>query len=235
MITDLAATARVADGSRVLEIGAGTGQLTRDLALLGAWIVALELGAGLARVAARRLASHANVTVVNAAFETWPLPSAPFDLVVAATSFHWLDPAIRVARAADALAPGGTFAIVATEHVAGGTSDFFAAAQACYERWDPATPPGLTLSDAASIPDDREEVVRSGRFDAVAVRRYTRDLTTTTAEYLDLLQTYSPTIALEPEQRRGLLECIGDLIDTRHGGRVTKRYLTTLVTGHRVP
>jgi len=47
--------------------------------------------------------------------------------------------------------------------VAGGSTRFFAEIQACYEWYDPATPPGLRLSDAADIPRDGE-LTGSGRF-----------------------------------------------------------------------
>jgi hypothetical protein len=62
------------------------------LARRGYEIVALELGAGLAALARRNLAGFPAVEVINVAFEAWPLPAEPFDAVVAATSFHWIDP-----------------------------------------------------------------------------------------------------------------------------------------------
>ena len=105
-------------------------------------MVAVELGPALAAVARRNLARFPAVEVVTAAFEDWPLPAEPFDMVLAATAFHWIDPAVRVVKAADALRPGGVLATVSTHHVAGGDESFFAEAQACYERWDPETPPG---------------------------------------------------------------------------------------------
>jgi hypothetical protein len=39
---------------------------------------------------------------------------------------------VRVAKAAQALRPGGALATIATHHVAGGTEEFFVGAQACY-------------------------------------------------------------------------------------------------------
>jgi SAM-dependent methyltransferase len=42
----------------------------------------------LAAVARRNLARFPAIKVVTAAFEDWPLPSEPFDLVLAATVFH---------------------------------------------------------------------------------------------------------------------------------------------------
>jgi SAM-dependent methyltransferase len=228
LFEDLAELADLGPGSRVLEIGCGTGQATLPLAERGYTVVAVELGAGLAAVARRKLADFPAVSVVVAAFEDWPLPVQPFDAVVSATAFHWLDPAIRVAKSADALRAGGTLATISTHHVAGGTAALFAEVQACYERWDPATPPGLRLEPSAEIPFEHDELDQSDRFNAPTFRRYEWDQTYSTASYLEVLQTYSGHRALPPDLRHGLLTCIADLIDTRYQGAITKRYLTEL-------
>jgi SAM-dependent methyltransferase len=235
LFDDLAELAGIGPGCRVLEIGCGTGQATIPLAERGCEIVAVELGPGLAAVARRNLARFPAVQVVTAAFEAWPLPPEPFDVVVIATAFHWIDPAVRVVKAAEALRPGGTLATIDTYHVAGGTEPFFADAQACYERWDPATPPGLRLLPGESIPMDGEELVRSGQFELPRFRRHLTDVPYTTSAYLDVLLTYSGHRALDPAARRGLLGCIADLIDQRYGGRIVKRYLSELRTARRLP
>ncbi|RFU86028.1 class I SAM-dependent methyltransferase [Streptomyces triticagri] len=230
LFDDLEELAGVGDGCRVLEVGAGTGKATLPLAERGCRIVGVEVGEGMAAVARRKLVRFEDVQIVTADFETWPLPREPFDAVVAATAFHWIDPAVRMVRAADALRPGGALAVVATQHVAGGSEDFFAEVQGCYERFDPATPPGLRLpaADDVDTSDHAEEVARSGRFGPVVFRRYEWDLTYTTAGYLDVLRTYSGHRTLAEGAREALLACIGALIDGRYGGRVTKRYLTEL-------
>ncbi|MGW7616180.1 class I SAM-dependent methyltransferase [Streptomyces antimycoticus] len=237
LFDDLTEVAGTGPGCRVLEVGAGTGQATLPLAERGCRITAVELGADMAAVARRNLAGFEAVEIVTADFETWPLPEEPFDAVVSATAFHWIDPAVRMAKAADALRPGGALAVVATQHVAGGSEAFFVEAQDCYERFDPATPPGLRLPAAADVDtsDHADEVARSGRFGPVDFRRYEWDLTYTTAEYLAVLRTYSGHRALPPQAREGLLECIAGLIDRRYGGRVTKRYLTELRVSRAVP
>jgi protein-L-isoaspartate O-methyltransferase len=233
VFADLAAIAGLGPGGRVLEIGPGTGQATVPLAGLGYAVVAVELGPHLATVARRNLARFPGARVEVAAFETWPHPAEPFDAVVSATAFAWIDASVRVTKSADALRPGGTLATVSTHHVAGGTEAFFAEAQDCYERWDPATPPGLRLLAAGSIPRDGAELDRSGRFGPATFRRYERDIPYTTASYLDVLRTYSGHRALPPADLDGLLECIARLIDTRYGGRIVKRYLTELRTAQR--
>ncbi|MGH8775609.1 MAG: class I SAM-dependent methyltransferase [Jiangellaceae bacterium] len=218
--------------SRVLELGCGTGQATLPLARRGYEVIAIELGAALAEVARRKLAAFASTRVVNAAFEEWLLPAEPFDVVVAATSFHWMDPAVRLAKSADALRPGGALAVISTHHVAGGDAAFFAEVQPCYELWMPGTPTGLRLPAAADVPYEREEFDGSGRFGRVVFRRYERELTYSTREYLDLLLSYSNHRALEPDALRALLACIARLIDGRFGGRVTKPYLTELALAY---
>ncbi|GIH25897.1 methyltransferase type 11 [Acrocarpospora phusangensis] len=224
---------RLPDG-RVLEIGCGTGQATEPLAARGHPVVAVELGAGLAAFTRRKLARFPAVEVVTADFETWPLPEEPFDLVLAATSFHWLDPATRVARAARALRPGGVLATVSTHHIAGGTRRFFADAQTCYLRFDPDTPPDLRLQSPDEIPVDSAEIDASPDFGPAVFHRYEWDKPYSTQEYLDVLSTYSNHIALPDDARTGLLNCLATLIDRDHGGRIVKRYMTELRLAERL-
>jgi SAM-dependent methyltransferase len=229
LFEDLPELTGIGPGSRVLEIGPGTGQATIPLAERGCQVVAVELGAQLAAVARRNLARFPAVEVVTAAFEAWPLPSKPFDLVLAATAFHWIDPAVRVDKAADALRPGGWLATVATHHVAGGDESFFADAQDCYIRWDPATPSeGVPLPAASAIPSSSDELDRSRRFRSAEFRRYEWDWSYTAAGYRELLLTYSGHRDMDLAAQTGLLDCIGRLIDARYDGRITKRYLTEL-------
>ncbi|MYV63540.1 methyltransferase domain-containing protein, partial [Streptomyces sp. SID4931] len=196
---------------------------------------AVEAGPRMAAIARRNLAESPAAEVVTAEFENWPLPAEPYDVVLAATAFHWIDPAVRVPRAAEALRTGGALAVVRSQHVMGGTEEFFVEVQRCYERFDPATPPGLRPPAAGEVDnsDHAEEVARSGRFGRTVFRRYERDLTYTTAEYLDVLRTYSGHRALPEAARSGLLACVAGLIDGRHGGRVTKRYLIELGVSRR--
>jgi SAM-dependent methyltransferase len=233
LFADLAALADVGPGCRVMEIGCGTGQATLPLAERGCEITCIELGPNLAAIARRKLAGFPSVRVVVSAFEDWPLPAEPFDVVFAATAFHWLDPAVRVGKAADALRPGGTLATVSTHHVAGGDTELFAQVQACYERWDPSTPIGLRLQPATAIPRDSEELDQSGRFGPATFRRYEWDQAYSTSAYLETLMTYSGHRALAPEARTNLLACIAHFIESRNGGRITKRYMTELRTARR--
>lgn len=234
MFDDLSAMTGIDATSRVLEIGCGTGQATAPLARPGCTITAVELSEDLAAVARRNLAEFETTEIVVSAFEDWPLPPEPFDLVLSATAFHWIDPEIRVTKAADALRRGGAIAIVSTHHVAGGTNSFFADSQRCYEQFDPGTPPELRLPAADQVPHDSAELDLSRRFGTVEFRRYHWEQKYTTDEYLDLLCTYSGHRALPDGPRENLLRCIAHLIDHTYGGQIVKAYLTQLAVAHRL-
>jgi SAM-dependent methyltransferase len=221
LFDELAGIAGLRPGARVLEIGSGTGKATQLLAERNYQVTAIELGPNLAAVARRRLARFPNVAIVVAAFEDWPLPREPFDAVVAATAFHWLDSTVRVTKAADGLRPGGSLATIATHHIDGGDAQFFIDVQDCYQR------PGR-LPTAADIPPDSGELERSGRFEPPTFRRYEWEQSYSAQEYLELLSTYSDHRALEETERRHLLDCISQVIVERYGGRIRKRYLNEL-------
>lgn len=99
-------------GDQVLEIGCGTGQLTRSLLARGLRVTAIEPGAQLAGLTQQRLQGTGELELVNARFEDARLPHEHFRAVFSASAIHWVDPDVGWQRAADALAPGGTLALI---------------------------------------------------------------------------------------------------------------------------
>jgi SAM-dependent methyltransferase len=103
-------------GDPVLEIGCGTGQLTRTLVARGLRVTAVEPGGNLIRLAGQNLAGTGSgtgsVELVNARFEDAALPCGYFRAVFSASALHWVDPAVGWRKIAGALAPGGTLALL---------------------------------------------------------------------------------------------------------------------------
>ena len=172
LFDDLLTLAGLEPGEAVLEIGCGTGQATRPLARRGCRLVCLEIGEGLARVARRNLAPFPQVEVISSAFEAWEPQGAVFRMVFAATSWHWLDPSVRYAKAASVLEPGAALAIVSGGHAfPEGFDSFFTEIQECYDaigegagKWPPPRP--------EEVVDERADIDGSGLFGDVRVRRY---------------------------------------------------------------
>ncbi|MEU0077263.1 methyltransferase domain-containing protein [Micromonospora tulbaghiae] len=90
LVYEVLADCGLRPGARVLEIGPGTGQVTRPLVAAGASVLAVELGGRLAARLRTNLAGR-DVTVIEGDFATVALPDGTFDLAVCATAFHWLD------------------------------------------------------------------------------------------------------------------------------------------------
>jgi SAM-dependent methyltransferase len=229
LAADVLARAAPGRAARVLEIGAGTGKATLVFARRGATVVALEPGPRMAAVLRQR-AAGLDVTVVDSTFEAWPIDGA-FDVVMSAQAIHWVEPSVRYVKAAAALAPGGTLAVIRNE-------------KATLER---SVRDDLDAAYARlSWPDDRTEedaveharrtltaeIDASGLFGPVEVRCYPWTATYTTARYLDLLDTYSDHAILSSERRASLYEAIGAAID-RRGGEISSPYVSLALTARR--
>jgi ubiquinone/menaquinone biosynthesis C-methylase UbiE len=104
--------AGIGDGDPVLEIGCGTGQLTRGLAARGLRVTALEPGANLMALARQNLAGAGTIEFMNARFEDASLPHEHFRAVFSASALHWVDPKVGWLKIADVLVPGGTLALI---------------------------------------------------------------------------------------------------------------------------
>jgi SAM-dependent methyltransferase len=99
-------------GAAVLEIGCGTGQLTRSLLARRLRVTAVEPGPQLISRARDQLHGAGDVQFVNARLEDASLPRARYSAVFSASAIHWVDPDVSWRKAADALADGGRLALV---------------------------------------------------------------------------------------------------------------------------
>ena len=102
----------IAPGAAVLEIGCGTGQLTRSLLARGLRVTAVEPGQQLIERARDSLNGVGDVQLVNARLEDTSLPHAQYSAVFSASAVHWIDPDVSWRKAAEALVDGGTLALV---------------------------------------------------------------------------------------------------------------------------
>lgn len=249
-VEDLVSSCELTDSSRIVEVGCGTGQLTVALADTGASVLAAEPGPALAARARDNLAGQPAVDVRTTRFEDLDAAPGTFDLVVAATSFHWVDPALGYRKSAELLGPGGSLALLTNAHVAGGNHThppFAEAVLQLHHRLAPTigdwTFPTADVvaaraaggGDMASLwaridRNTAEPPDVSGWFEAPTVRCYPWMATYDREAYLHMLASQSSYALMEPDQRAILLEGIGSLVDDLLGGWVTKQYLTVLAT-----
>jgi SAM-dependent methyltransferase len=221
-------------GDRLLEIGCATGKATEPLARRGFRITCVELGHALAAVARQRLARFPQVEVVEGAFEDWDPRTRddPFGLVFAATSWHWIDPAVRYPRAHALLRRGGHLAFWSALHVfPPGGDPFFRELQEVYEE---IGEPALTLwPRPGELRDERAEIAASGLFDPVAVQHFDWELTYDAEGYIRLLETFSDHLARASWQRERLHAEIRRRLSLRSDGKLRRHWGTALHVARR--
>lgn len=229
----LVACCGLSKGIKALEIGPGTGQATEALARRGLRIRAVELGQNLAEVARAKLAAFPDVEILTGDFESMELPAGAYDLVYAATAIHWIAPDHRYARPHRLLKAGGHLAIIHTEHVSDGAGDAFTkATQPIYRTF-------AGDSGAADYcPPTRTELapmaIDTALFSPVCYETFPMAFRYTAAGYVELLRTFSPTIAMAPETREAFLAAIGGMIERDFGGTISKHLAMTLLVAQKV-
>jgi SAM-dependent methyltransferase len=226
LFEDVVTLSAIPPGGRILEIGAGPGKATVEFARRGYPMTCLEPGPNLARIARRNLAAFPGVRIEECTFEDWPPSDEAFDLVVAAQSFHFLDPAPSLAKVARVLRAGGALAIFGN-HPEPGDSEADRRIQEAFARHAPA----LAQREEEEPLEDR--IDESGRFGTVFMSRYRWQLVHPAADYVGLMETQSHHQLLPPEQRTRLLQAIGEAI-TAGGGSLVVRYVTRLRLARRL-
>jgi SAM-dependent methyltransferase len=112
LIDRACAAAGLTPGARVLEIGCGTGQLTRSLLERGLAVTAVEPGEQLLTRARDQLTGAGELDFIHARFEEASVAEAGYDAVFSASAIHWVDPDVGWQKIADALAEDGTLALI---------------------------------------------------------------------------------------------------------------------------
>ena len=96
-------------GSRVVDLGAGTGKLTRQLVATGADVIAIE---PIAEMRAHLEASLPQVEALQGTAEDLPLASHSVDAVLVAQAFHWFDALRAASEIRRVLRPGGGLGLI---------------------------------------------------------------------------------------------------------------------------
>jgi ubiquinone/menaquinone biosynthesis C-methylase UbiE len=93
----------------VVDLGAGTGKLTRSLVALGHRVTAVE---PLAEMLDQLRSAVPEATALQGGAEAIPLPAGSTDVVTVAQAFHWFDQGPALVEIARVLRPGGRVALV---------------------------------------------------------------------------------------------------------------------------
>ena len=159
--------------------------------------------------------------------------------MVAATSFHWVDPEVALSRCGEVLKPGGWLALWWNYFGDPDRSDpFHEALQPLLQRRVPELI-DTTDSSLGAHPYALDTAARTAEIEATELfGRVRRDVVAWTGEHTPaqirrLFGSFSPFLALAPDRREPLLDEIEQLATDEFGGVVTRPYLTPIFTAPR--
>jgi SAM-dependent methyltransferase len=175
-----------------VDVGAGTGLLTRGLARKVARVVAVEPDE---RMRAVLRARSPGVEVFAGTGEAIPLPDASADGVFISSAWHWMDPDRAVPEIARVLRDGGRFGVLGTR------SNEVRLLRGLKLPENPAgggrSEPGSRLEEVA--------LPAGAPFANIATAKFPFTRTMTVGTLLDLLGTYSGVITASPQDREAWL------------------------------
>jgi len=109
IIDTIIAKSNLTSGSKILEIGAGSGKATEQFADFGFEMVCIEHGEDLVKRGNEKLEGK-NIKFIASKFEDYDAPNKYFDAIISAQAFHWLDQPIGYEKCANALKDDGYLA-----------------------------------------------------------------------------------------------------------------------------
>jgi hypothetical protein len=180
------------------------------------------------------VAAEHGLEVEIGTFEAWDPSGRAFDLLVCGQSWHWVDPAVGPAKAADILVPFGKVALFWNQ----GTQDpaLSDALHGVYDEIAPGMEEGsIVLRDLGRerAEEAAAEFDASGRFTLSKIRSYPWTMSYDQDEWLDNLLTHSDHRTMEPARREELFNAIAEVI-ARFGGFVEMNYHCTMLGATRL-
>jgi SAM-dependent methyltransferase len=220
-----------------LEIGAGSGLATRRLIEFGANpITVVEPDTRFAPLLTKlQQTTGADLRLLSSAFEDVRLPSRSFDLVVAASSYHWLDPEVALVKIADTLKPGGFVALMWNVFGDADREDPFHVATLSLLADQAISPSGAP--DAVPFALDRAareaEFARCGAFEPIVYFETRWTLVLDTARVGRLYEGFSHIQRLPQSQRESLLQRLMEIAQTQFGGAVERNVVSPIYLARR--
>ena len=226
-------------GKTALEVGAGTGKATAPMLEAGYTVTAVEPGANMARFLREKFKDHKDFSVIETDFEDFAPKNGDFDLVYAATSFHWVDAEIGCPKAFYLLRQDGVFALFRYNQIAAEGDALFEEIQEYYKKYflkPYKRPVRKNKADFATPVEIKrgfgfEDMAKYG-FTDMSMKFYDAQRTLGADDYITLLETASDHRSLPPQDRAALYDGVHSAI-LRHGGQIKIDYIYQLYMGRK--
>jgi ubiquinone/menaquinone biosynthesis C-methylase UbiE len=227
---------------KAIEIGAGTGKATMPFLDAGYHVTAVELGENMTAFLQDKFMNNMSFSVVNTAFENASLPENSYDLIYAATAFHWVNPKIGCPKIFRLLKTGGAVALFRYHAIAADGERLYEDIQAVYEKHFYS----FYTTNNRPVRKSKEDFMKPSEilhgfgfedlklygFTDISMKFYDGSRTFSPDEYIELLDTMSDHRGMPEENRATLFAGIKEAI-LRHGGHHEVKYIFQLYMGRK--
>ena len=220
LFSDLAQFANLGRESRILEVGAGTGQATEDLCERFGAVTAIEPGPKMLKILESKMHRYENISCKNVFFEDFK-ENEKFHCLFSANAFHWISPAVAYSKAHASLMQGGVLALA---------WNFPRISERAQRAVDELVNKFDQEHRNSVIPKSDEEYLRdievvmeqgtrelldSGLFEGPKDIQYPLSRTLTVSQYQDLVSSYANVASFEGKEKEEFGHALGELLKDR--------------------
>jgi len=230
-------------GKKALEIGAGTGKATTPFVDAGYNVTAVEIGTNMAEFLLEKFKGYKDFNVIIASFEDVSLKESSYDLIYAASAFHWVDAKAGCPKVFRLLKNGGVFALFRYNVISADGEELYEDIQEVYEKYYYS----YYKSNKRPVKKSKKEFEKPSEillgfgfedlrvygFKDISMKMYDVVRTFGADEYINWLDTMSDHRGLPESDRVPLYSGIKETI-LRHGGRHKVDYIYQLYMGKKL-
>ncbi|MBW4443657.1 MAG: class I SAM-dependent methyltransferase [Plectolyngbya sp. WJT66-NPBG17] len=221
LIQRVVEVAQLSPGSKILEVGCGSGVATVDFARLGYAIDAVEPNLEFCRLAEQHCEPYPQVKVIPQTFEEWQVQSGKFQIVLAANAWHWISSDIKYVKASEALQNNGALVLLWNMSLEP-SHEVYQVLNEVYQQVAPSIAPKYEGKET------QEEILQglgklvgdSGLFASPTTESISCERVYEVDRYLELLSSYSQYIALDAPTREALFSGLKTTIDQQFEGKI---------------
>jgi len=222
---------------KALEIGAGTGKATAPFLDAGFNVTVVEMSVNMSEFLSDKFKEHKTFNVITSTFEEANVEDDAYDLIYAASSFHWVDPDIGCPKIYRLLKPGGAVALFRSSKVTALNEELYEEMQESYKKY--YHQPYQRPEDKGDLWSTREIIRGYGfenltdyGFTDISMKLYEKILSYTADGYIALMDTMSDHRSLPDDNREALYNGLKEAI-LKHGGQIEKNYIFQLYMGKK--
>ena len=212
LVDDIIKFSQLPKGSKLLDIGCGSGKATILLAERDFEITGIDIGKNLIGIAKLKSKKLKNIKFILGSFENTEFPNNYFDIIISAQAWHWIDPSQGYRKIHRLLKHGGSLAFFWYFPLSG-ESHVLKKLGEVFDKYNPhRRKTGYTSRLIPFSIEVREKLISSGLFKNVNRRVYYKQGIVTAKRFIEIALTYGWIQSLQKEKRERLINELSEIL-----------------------